>query len=218
MKTLRILVADDHEVVRQGMRALLEVRPEWKICAEAANGREAVELAKQTKPDVVVMDISMPELNGLEATRQILKALPRTEVLILTLHESEQLIRRVVESGARAYVLKCDAGRNLVEGVSALSQHKGFFSSKVATVVVESHLKRGKTTGRSNRIRDLLTAREREVVQLLAEEKSNKEIAATLRLSVHTVETHRSNVMRKLGTHSLSGLVRYAVRNKIVQF
>ena len=174
--------------------------------------------AKQTKPDVVVMDISMPELNGLEATRQILKALPRTEVLILTLHESEQLIRRVVESGARAYVLKSDAGRNLVEGVAALGRHKGFFSSKVATVVVESHLKRGKTTGRTKRYRDLLTPREREVVQLLAEEKSNKEIAATLRLSVHTVETHRSNIMRKLGTHSLSGLIRYAVRNKIVQF
>jgi len=166
----------------------------------------------------VVMDISMPELNGLEATRQILKALPRTEVLILTLHESEQLIRRVVESGARAYVLKSDAARNLVEGVAALGQHKGFFSSKVATVVVESHLQRGGTTGRTNRYRDLLTPREREVVQLLAEEKSNKEIAATLRLSVHTVETHRSNIMRKLGTHSLSGLIRYAVRNKIVQF
>ena len=218
MKTLRILVADDHEVVRQGMRALLEVRPEWEVCAEAANGREAVELAKQTKPDVVVMDISMPELNGLEATRQILKALPRTEVLILTLHESEQLIRRVVESGARAYVLKSDAGRNLVEGVAALGRHQGFFSSKVATVVVESHLKRGKTTGRTKRNRDLLTPREREVVQLLAEEKSNTEIAASLGLSVHTVETHRSNIMSKLGTHSLSGLIRYAVRNKIVQF
>lgn len=218
MKTLRILVADDHEVVRQGMRALLEVRPEWEVCAEAANGREAVERAKQTKPDVVVMDISMPELNGLEATRQILKALPRTEVLILTLHESEQLIRRVVESGAHACVLKSDAGRSLVEGVAAVGQHKDFFSSKVATVVVESYLKGGKTTGRTNRNRDLLTPREREVVQLLAEEKSNKEIAATLRLSVHTVETHRSNVMRKLGTHSLSGLIRYAVRNNIVQF
>ena len=218
MKTLRILVADDHEVVRQGMRALLEVRPEWEVCAEAANGREAVELAKQTKPDVVVMDISMPGLNGLEATRQILKALPRTEVLILTLHESEQLMRRVVEAGARAYVLKSDAGRSLVEGVAALGQHKGFFSSKVATVVVESHLKGGKTTGRTNRYRELLTSREREVVQLLAEEKSNKEIAVTLGLSVHTVETHRSNIMHKLGTHSLSGLIRYAVRNKIVQF
>ena len=218
MKTLRILVADDHEVVRQGMRALLEVRPEWEVCAEAANGREAVERAKQTKPDVVVMDISMPELNGLEATRQILNALPRTEVLILTLHESEQLIRRVVESGARACVLKSDAGRNLVEGVAALGQHKSFFSSKVATVLVESCLKGGKTTGRTKRSRDLLTPREREVVQLLAEEKSNKEIAAILRLSVHTVETHRSNIMRKLGTHSLSGLIRYAVRNKIVQF
>ena len=135
MKALRILLADDHEVVRLGMRALLGVRPEWEICAEAANGREAVELAKQTKPDVVVMDISMPELNGLEATRQILKALPRAEVLILTLHESEQLVRRVVESGARAYILKSDAGRNLVEGVAALGRHKSFFSSNVAAVL-----------------------------------------------------------------------------------
>lgn len=218
MKTLRILVADDHEVVRQGIRALLEVRPEWEVCAEAANGREAVELARQTKPDVVVMDISMPELNGLEATRQIMKTLPRTEVLILTLHESEQLIHRVIESGARAYVLKSDAGRSLVEGVAALGRHKAFFSSKVATLVVEGHLKRGKTTGRTTRNRDLLTARERETVQLLAEGKSNKEIAASLGLSVHTIETHRSNIMHKLGTHSLSGLIRYALRNKIVQF
>jgi DNA-binding NarL/FixJ family response regulator len=124
----------------------------------------------------------------------------------------------VVESGARAYVLKSDAGRNLVEGVAALGRHKAFFSPKVATFVVENHLKRGKTTGRTKRNRDFLTHREREVVQLLAEEKSNKEIAVTLGLSVHTVETHRSNIMRKLGTHSLSGLVRYAVRNKIVQF
>ena len=218
MKTLRILVADDHEVVRQGLRALLEACPEWEVCAEAANGREAIELARQTKPEVVVMDISMPELNGLEATRQILKALPRTEVLILTLHESEYLIRRVVESGARAYVLKSDAGRNLVEGVAALSRHKGFFSSNVAAAIVESHLKNGKTTGGTKRNRELLTPREREIVQLLAEEKSNKEIAATLGLSVHTVETHRSNIMHKLGTHSMSGLIRYAVRNEIVQF
>lgn len=217
MKPLRILVADDHEVVRQGMRALLEVRPGWEVCAEAANGREALELAKQMKPDVVVMDISMPELNGLEATRQILKALPRTEVLILTLHESEQLVRRVVESGARAYVLKSDAGRSLVEGVAALSQHRSFFSSKIAAVIVESYLKRGETTGGTNRSRDLLTAREREVVQLLAEEKSNKEIGRTLGISVHTVETHRNNLMRKLGTHSMSGLIRYALRNKMVQ-
>jgi DNA-binding NarL/FixJ family response regulator len=218
VKTLRILLADDHEVVRKGMRALLEVRPGWEVCAEAANGREAVELAKWTKPDVVVMDISMPELNGLEATRQILKALPRTEVLILTLHESEQLVRRVVESGARAYVLKSDAARNLVEGVAALGHHKAFFSSQVATVVVESSLERGKTTGRTNRHRDLLTPREQEVAQLLAEGKSNKEIGVTLGVSVHTVETHRSKIMRKLGTHSLSGLIRYALRNKIVQF
>jgi DNA-binding NarL/FixJ family response regulator len=218
VKTLRILVADDHEVVRQGMRALLEVHPGWEVCAEAANGREAIELAKQTKPDVVVMDLSMPELNGLEATREIVKALPKTEVLILTLHESEQLVRRVVESGARAYVLKSDAGRSLVEGVAALSRHKGFFSSNVATLVVESHLKDGTSTGRTKRNGDLLTPREREVVQLLAEGKSNKEIAVTLGLSVHTAETHRSNIMRKLGTHSLSGLIRYALRNKIVQF
>ncbi len=218
MKRLRILVADDHEIMRQGMRALLEVRPGWEVCAETGNGREAVELAKQTKPDVVIMDISMPELNGLEATRQILKVLPATEVLVLTLHESEQLIRRVVESGARAYVLKSDAARNLVEGVTALGQHKSFFSSKVATLVVESHLKEGKTTERTKRHRDVLTPREREVVQLLAEEKSNKEIGVTLGVSVHTVETHRNNIMRKLGTHSLSGLIRYALRNKIIQF
>jgi DNA-binding NarL/FixJ family response regulator len=153
-------------------------------------------------------------LNGLEATRQILKALPRTEVLILTLHESEQLVRRVIESGARAYVLKSDAGRNLVEGVAALSQHKSFFSSNVATVLVESYLKGGKTTGKTN----LLTPREREVVQLLAEGKSNKEIGVALGVSVHTVETHRSNIMRKLGANSLSNLIRYALRNKIVQF
>ncbi|MBI5397177.1 MAG: response regulator transcription factor [Verrucomicrobia bacterium] len=214
MNTLRILIADDHELIRRGLRSLLETQPNWKVCAEAANGRDAVEKSRQTKPDVVVMDISMPDLNGLEATRQILKTLPRAEILILTMHDSEQIIREVLDAGAHGYVLKSDAGRDLVAGVESLSRHKPFFTTQVARMVLDGFVK-GKKVGDGHNL-GLLSPREREIIQLIAEGKSNKEMADALKLSIKTIETHRTNLMRKLGMHTISELVRYAIRNKIV--
>jgi DNA-binding NarL/FixJ family response regulator len=210
---MRILVADDHEVVRRGVRSLLEDQPGWSVAGEAQNGREAVEKAKELKPDVVLIDISMPELNGLEATRQILKAVPRTEVLILTRHDSEELAHEVLAAGARGYVLKSDAGRNLVAALDAVSQHKPFLTSTVSEMVLDGYL-RNREEERAPRS---LTPREREIVQLLAEGKSNKEVAMTLNISVKTVETHRAKVMQKLNFRSITELIHYAVRNRIIQ-
>ena len=212
-KKARILLADDHEIVRRGLRNLIEDRPEWTICCEAADGREAVAEAMQAKPDIVVMDIAMPRMNGLEAARRIVDKLPRTEVLILTMHESKQLIQDVLKSGARGYILKSDAGKELIAGIEALLDHKPFFSHKVSEVVLEGFLKgTGAEAGH-----DELTPREREIVQLLAEGKSNKETASLLGISVKTVEAHRANLMRKMGFGSLSDLVRYAVREKMIE-
>jgi DNA-binding NarL/FixJ family response regulator len=212
-KKARILLADDHEIVRRGLRNLIDDRPEWSICCEAADGREAVAEAMRAKPDIVVMDIAMPRMNGLEAARRIVDKLPRTEVLILTMHESKQLIQDVLKSGARGYILKSDAGKDLVAGIEALLDHKPFFSQKVSEVVLEGFLK-GKGAEAEE---DELTPREREIVQLLAEGKSNKETAAVLGISVKTVEAHRANLMRKMGFSSLSDLVRYAVREKMIE-
>ena len=214
---VRILLADDHEVVRRGLHAILKAQTGWSVVAEAANGREAVDLARQLKPAVVILDISMPEMNGLEATRQILKDVPQTEVLILTMHESEQVVREVLDAGARGYVLKSDAGQDLVAAVESLSRHKPFFTSKVAEMVLEGYRKTGATGSKLPVPRSRLTPREREIVQLLAEGKSNKEVAATLGISVKTAETHRANIMHKLNLQSLSDLVRYAIRNKIIE-
>ena len=212
MTALRILLADDHEVVRRGVRVLLEAHPGWQVCDEAVEGREAVAKAGRLLPDVVILDIGMPLLNGLEAARQIRRTSPRCEVLILTMHESEQLIREVLASGARGYVLKTDAGRNLVNAVEALSRHKTFFTSSVAEFLLQGFLDgRGEPPEPSS-----LTQREREVIQLLAEGEGNKEVANTLGISVRTAETHRTNIMRKLGCHSFSDLVRYAIRNSII--
>lgn len=216
MKTARILVADDHEIVRRGLRAILETQRVWEVVGEASTGREAVELAKKLKPDVVVLDIAMPELNGLEATHQILKAAPATEVLILTMHESEQLVREVLDAGARGYVLKSDAGRDLVLAVDSILKHRPAFTSKVANMVLEGYLSRQDGEKEEpGRLR--LTSREREIIQLLSEGKSNKEVATALSISVKTVEAHRSNIMHKLGLHTLSDIVHFAVRNKIVE-
>jgi len=212
---LRILIADDHEIVRRGLRSLLEGQAGWQVVGEAITGRDALDRVANLKPDIVVMDISMPEMNGLEATRQILKALPKTEILILTMHESEQVVREVLEAGARGYVLKSDAGRSLVAAVDSLRQHRPFFTSRVAEIVLDGYLHgRGEAVHDSPRSR--LTPRERQVLQLLAEGKSNKEISGALGISVKTAEAHRSNIMRKLDLHSISDLVRYAIRNKIV--
>ena len=213
---LRILLADDHEVVRRGLRAVLEAHPGWKVCGEAATGREAVEQARQLKPDVVVLDISMPELNGLEAARQILRSVPRAEVLMLTMHDAEELARQVVEAGVRGYVLKSDAGRELLAAVESLAQHKPYFTARVSQMVLEGYLQGGASAAGLHP-ESRLTAREREVVQLLAEGRTNKEVATRLGISVKTAETHRANVMRKLNLHSVTELVRYAVRNRMVQ-
>jgi DNA-binding NarL/FixJ family response regulator len=184
------------------------------VCAEAANGREAAEKAGQFKPDVAVLDIGMPLLNGVEATRQIRKISPKTEVLILTMHDSEALIQEVLEVGARGYILKDDADRNLIAAVSTVSRHKPYLSSRVSGVFSKTIQTLGGGAGSDRR---RLTPREREIVQLLAEGKSNKEIAVLLGISVKTAETHRANIMLKLDIHSVTELVRYAVRNRIIQ-
>lgn len=213
----RIMVADDHEVVRRGLCALLQAQPDWEVCAEAGDGREAVDKAQKLKPDVLILDIGMPSLNGLEATRQILKSNPQTKILILTLHDSDQVVREVLNAGARGFLLKSDAARDLVAAVEALRREKTYFTSKVAAMVLEGYLKNGSPGAVPiPPARGRLTPREREIVQLLAEGKSTKEVAVALGLSVKTAETHRSNIMRKLELHSVSDLVLYAVRNNIV--
>ena len=213
---MRILIADDHELVRKGLRLVLEHQPGWEICGEAVNGRQVVEQARQLRPDVIVLDITMPELNGLEATRQIRKALPNTEVLILTVHESERLVSEVLAAGARGYILKTDTSRLLVSAIESLSEHKPFFTGKVSEVVLDGYLKPGDAAKGADRISGVLTAREREIVQLLAEGRSNKEVAVALGVSVKTVDAHRANVMHKLHLHSVTDLVRYAIRNQII--
>jgi DNA-binding NarL/FixJ family response regulator len=217
VNSLRILVADDHEVVRRGLKTLLSSKPDWVICAEAANGREAVALAGQHHPDIVIMDIAMPGLNGLEATRQIRKILPGTEVLVLSFHYSDQLVREVVDAGAHAYVLKSDAGRDFLNAVEALAQRRSFFTSGAAQLLLDGFCNPASTSPQSALMRTTLSAREREIVQLLAEGETSKEVAVTLGISVKTAETHRSNIMRKLEVHSVSDLVRYAVRNNMIE-
>jgi DNA-binding NarL/FixJ family response regulator len=214
---LRILVADDHDIIRRGLKELLTSRSGWEVCAEAKTGREAVTLSEQLKPDVVVMDISMPDLNGLEAARQIRKSLPKTEILILTLHFSDQLVREIVEAGVRAYIMKSDADRDLVAAVEALSCHRPFFTARAADMLLDGFRRPKTDIDPDTVIRNRLTAREREIVQLLAEGKSSKEVAVSLGISVKTAETHRANIMRKLELHSVSELVRYAVRNQIIE-
>ena len=217
MSTVRILIADDHEVVRCGVKALLGSRPGWEVVGEAANGREALEKAKELKPDVIILDITMPELNGVEATRKIVNAVPGTEVLILTMHESEKLIRRLLEAGARGYVSKSDIARSLVDAVEAVRQHNAFFTSRAATTLLDAYLSGTRRTSNNESPRSDLTPREGEVLQLLAEGKSNKEVASILGISIYTAETHRSNIMQKLGLHGMNDVVRYAIRNHMLR-
>jgi DNA-binding NarL/FixJ family response regulator len=219
----RILLADDHEIVRKGLRAMLETRKGWEVCGEASTGREAVRLAAELRPDVAVMDLSMPELDGLEATRQIKREAPLTEVLVFTMHDTPRLVREVLAAGARGYVLKSDAARHLLSAVEALSKHRPFFTSVVSESILEGYLQfvsgddprvaRKAAAGAPNP----LTKREREIVQLLAENLTNKEVALKLSISVKTVETHRNAIMRKLGLNSVVELVYYALRHKIVE-
>jgi DNA-binding NarL/FixJ family response regulator len=209
----RILLADDHVLMRRGMRSLLETEEDWEVCGEAATGREAVELAVNLKPDIAVLDLSMPELNGLEAAREIQQKVPQTEVLIFTMHETEELMREVLASGARGCVLKTDIEQHLVAAVRAVLQHSLYFSSK-ASQTLKGVLNKD---GGDPAAPDALTGREREIVQLLAQAKSNKEIAAALDISVRTVETHRATIMRKLEINSIVELVHYAVRKKLIE-
>jgi|ERR1700722_11731602 len=214
----RILIADDHEVARRGVRALLESHPGWQVCGEAKDGRETVELAAQMNPDLVLLDIGMPNLNGLEASRQILAASPDTAILILTMLDSDQVVREVLRVGARGFLLKSDAGRDLVSAVEALQRQSTFFTTRVSQMVLDGFLRCENGESAEEEIEDSpLTTREREVIQLLAEGKTSKEVAAALNLSVKTAETHRTNLMRKLGLHCVADLTLYAVRNRIVQ-
>jgi DNA-binding NarL/FixJ family response regulator len=212
MIPLSILIADDHAVVRAGLRTLLESSTQWHVCAEAADGRDAVEKATKHKPHIAILDVGMPLLNGVEATRHIRKISPATEILILTMHESDDLVQQVVEAGARGYILKDEADRVLLEAVHALSQHKPFFSTRVSEAAGNINSSDSAKSPRSR-----LTPREREILQLLAEGKSNKQVAVLLNISVNTAEAHRANIMLKLDFHSLAELVLYAIRNNIIQ-
>jgi DNA-binding NarL/FixJ family response regulator len=212
MTEIRILIADDHEMMRHGVRTVLESKPGMRVCGEASNGREAVAKSLALKPDVVILDVSMPLLNGLEAARQIHKALPRAEILIFTMHESEQLVYEAMSAGARGYVLKTDANPTLVSAVETVAKHKPFFTSKVSDLMLKNLQEpRARESGSMP-----LTRREREILQLVAEGKTSRQIATLLSISVKTADTHRANLMRKLDLHSVSELVRYAIRNKVI--
>ncbi len=215
MTKVRILVADDHDVVRVGVRTLLGERPGWEVCGEATSGQDALEKAKRLKPNVVVLDANMPGPPGAEVTQQIMNAVPGCEVVILTVDESPELMRNILQSGARGYVFKSDLSTDLVSAVEALSEHGSFFTSKVAQMMYQDYVKR-KTRGGEADQRPL-TGRQREVLRLLAEGKSNKEVASALGISVKTAETHRAKIMRNLGLASFSELVRYAVRSGMVK-
>ena len=208
---IRILIADDHEVVRSGLRKILEAQPNWEVVAEAGDGKDAIHKAAETRPDVAVLDYSLPLVNGIEATRQIRARLPKTEVLIFTMHDNETLIQELLKAGARGYLLKSDAKRHLIGAIELLASHKPFFTAKVSEALLNSFL------ARPNREGSTLTNRERGVVQLIAEGHTNKQIANILNISLKTVETHRAAIMRKLNLSSSAALVRYAIRNRIVE-
>ncbi|MGP8244413.1 MAG: response regulator [Bryobacteraceae bacterium] len=210
MKRIRILLADDHAVVRQGFKMILAEQPDMEIAGEAANGREAVELAEKIKPDVVVMDVSMPELNGIEATRRLAASAPHTRVLALSMHKDSVYVREILRAGARGYLLKDSPAQDMLTAVRAVAGGEGYISPAVSSAVLDDYRKHV-----TNPI-DLLTGREREVLQMLAEGKTNKEIAAVLNLSVYTVEAHRGRIMEKLNVHSINELVRFAVRNGLI--
>jgi DNA-binding NarL/FixJ family response regulator len=209
--SLRILLADDHPLVREGISSVLKSHPGWEVCGEALDGRQAVQMTRDLKPDIVILDLAMPTLNGLDATRQILQENEDQKVLILTMSDSEQLVREVLAAGARGFVLKSDASKDLVAAVEALERHRTFFTSRIQDILD------GYFGSAASESFPTLTNREREVLQLIAEGKSTKEVASILGCSVKTAETHRSNFMRKLRLHSVSEVVLYAVRNFIIR-
>lgn len=211
---VRILIADDHDIVRSGMKSILQSQAGWEICGEATNGHDAITLAGELKPNVIILDFFMPKINGLDAARQILRVNPEQKILFLTVMDSEDIARKVLEVGARGYVLKSDAARDLVAGVITLLQNRSYFTARVANMVLEGYLRPAPGV---NKPGSVLTIREREIVQLLTEGYVTKEVASMLNVSVKTAETHRSNIMRKLKIHSVAELVLYAVRNNLVQ-
>jgi len=213
-KKLRILIADDHEVVRHGLCVVLQTCREWEVCGQAVDGRDAVAKARELSPDLVILDFRMPRLSGLEAARNILQDHPTTEILILTLDESESMVHEALSAGIRGLLFKSDCVHDLVTAVETLCHHKRFFSPKIMEMVVDLYLS-SKTPPPGIVVQGRLTAREREILQLLAEGDSSKDVAATLALSTKTVETHRSNIMRKLDCHSVSQLTLYAIRNNL---
>ena len=207
----RILIADDHVVVRLGLRQIIETHSGWHVVAEAENGKDAIAKSLETKPDVAVLDYSLPLMNGCDATKQILARLPKTEILIFTMHDSECLFNELLRAGAHGYLLKTDARKYLIRAVETLAMHRPFFTGAASEVLLESYRRR------PERVRSVLTDRERGVVQLIAEGNTNKQVANKLGISLKTVETHRASIMRKLNLLSSAALVRYAVRNNIVQ-
>jgi two-component system, NarL family, response regulator NreC len=211
MRRIRILLADDHAVVRQGFKMILGAQPDMEIVGEAANGREAVELAEQLKPDIVVMDVAMPELNGIEATRRLVGALPHARVIALSMHKDSVYVREILRAGARGYLLKDSGAEDLVRAIRAVAGGESWLSPAVSNAVLDDYRRHV-----TNPI-DLLTSREREVLQMLAEGKTNKEVAVVLNLSVYTVDAHRGRIMEKLNLHSINELVRFAVRNGMIE-
>jgi DNA-binding NarL/FixJ family response regulator len=214
--TLRILIADDHDLVRQGMRALLQRRKGWTVCGLASTGREAVAQAGELKPDIVIMDMAMPELNGLDAAIQIKRDLPATEILMFTAHESDEVVRDAFAAGVKSFMFKSEAWENLVQAIESLAEHKPFLTQRVSDILFSTTLNRLEAKPDGTQPGQRLTARERETVQLLAEGKTNKEIADMLGISVRTSEHHRAAILRKLNLQSVAALVRYAIRNKLI--
>jgi DNA-binding NarL/FixJ family response regulator len=216
MARLRILLADDHTVVRQGLRKVLEERPEWEVVAEAGDGREAVRQAELHKPDVAILDVAMPLLNGIEATRQINRRAPASRILVLSMHADEAYVTQILQAGATGYLLKDSADVDLIQAVSAVSQGKSFFSPAIARVMLDDYVRQRGDKGAVDRY-ESLSEREREIFQLVAEAKTNKEIAALLNVSPSTVETHRAHIMEKLDLHSAAEIVLYAVRRGVIR-
>ena len=215
MKKIRVLLADDHTLIRGGLRLTIEQHADLSVVAEAEDGRQAVALAASLKPDVAVLDIGMPNLNGIEAAKQITQGDSRTAVVVLSMHRDETYILRALKAGVRGYLLKDSAESDLVRAIRSVADGKSFFSPSVSKVLLEDYMRKLQRTGAEDSY-DLLTPREREILQLVAEGKSNKEIAADLNLSVYTVETHRANIMEKLQLKSLPELILYAVRKGII--
>lgn len=217
MHKIRVLIADDHTMVRQGLRTMLNSQSDIEVVGEAANGREAVQRAREIDPDVVVLDLSMPILNGLEATRQIMKENPRIGVLILTMHHNEEYVFQVLKSGAKGYIIKESGFEEMVRAVRSVYRHENYLDRKISKDVIDEYIKRAAHTDASGTPKDILTPREREVLKLIAEGKSNKEIAQILDLSVKTVDVHRTNLMKKLDIHDVATLVKFAIKKGLIE-